>query len=45
MTDWFKFFIAFDAIFMFVNYYQNNTIGTLYFGFLLIATILIWSKK
>lgn len=45
MTNWLKFFIAFDAFFMLVNHYQSNTTGVLFFGFMLIGTILLWSKK
>ena len=45
MTNWFKFFIVFDAIFMIVNRYQGSTTGVIFFGFLLIATILLWMKK
>lgn len=45
MNNWFKFFIALDAIFMLVNLYKDDVIGVLFFGFMFIGTILIWSKK
>lgn len=45
MSNWFKFFIAFDAISMLVNYYKDDVAGVLFFGFALITTILLWSKK
>ena len=45
MTNWDKAFLAFNAIFMIINHWQGNTNGILFFGFLLIATILIWMKK
>lgn len=45
MSNWFKFFIAFYAIFMLVNYYKDDVVGVLFFGFMLIGTILLWMKK
>ena len=41
MSNWVKGFVVFDSIFMTVNHYSDNTNGILFFGFLLIATILV----
>ena len=45
MSNWLKFFIAFDAIFILVNHYKDDVTGVLFFGFMLIGTILLWNKK
>lgn len=41
MTNWAKAFVIFDAILMCLNHWKDNTNGILFFGFMLIATILM----
>ena len=41
MTNWDKAFAAFNVIFMTISHWQDNTNGILFFGFMLIATILM----